>query len=59
MKSRVDSQYAWIFLAFVFALNLSGVGKDYQTEFQITWVILSLIGLEISSNFKNRGKHDE
>ncbi len=54
----MSSEYAWMFLAFVFALNMSGVGKDYPTEFQMTWIVLSLIGWEISSKFASRGKDE-
>lgn len=54
----MSTEYAWMFLAFIFALNISGVGIDYQTEFQMTWLVLSLIGWEISSKFVKRGNDE-
>lgn len=41
----------WMFLTFIFALNMLGIGKDFQIEFQMTWIILSLLGITLSDKF--------
>ncbi len=53
------SEYIWMFFVFLFALNIIGPGNDFQVEFQLIWLLLALLGWELSSKKDAKCVNDE
>ena len=56
---RINEDTFWIILIFIFALLLFYNPYDYSKEFRITWLLLCLIGYQISMLNFAKGKENE